>query len=345
MQEPEVPTPVRIVPKQSSKAWPGAFWLPIVLSCLILQSGAQIPASFQAPVMGYGLDGTTHRLHRIVGIPGNARIEEPLDLGVAITGATVLPGQNHILVDSPDSTELLIINLENPSAPVRITGAPAMVSSIRPGGSGSSAAIFYELSRKILIVGGLADSPVVRDTIDLSFSDLPLARYAVTDDGSVALLAFSDEKQDLVYRWTRNSGARYLESDLRVEDIAFIDDHALIADAGAAQIRMFRNVRDEATPIVFADGREGLSRPVAISISKQREILVADSNTKKVIVLDLDGRVVREALCSCEPTHLLPLRDSAFRLTDRLDIASFIFESNSGKVSFIPALSPARSLP
>ena len=293
--------------------------------------------------MGYFFDSNTKSIHRVVGIPENARIEESMDLGFAITQAAILPSHNHVLVDSPDNPELFVFDLETRSTPLRINEAPSSVSSIRLSGNGAAAALYYAQSRKILILGGLPDSPAVRETIDVSTVDLTLSRYAVTNDGTLALLAFSEETQDVVYRWTRNSGLAYLDASGRVSEITFMDEHAVLADFGAGQIRMLRNVRDEATPTVIGDAREGLSQPVAISISRQHEILVADAGTGRVVTLDVSGRKLREVQCACVPTNLSVLRGSIYRLTDRIESPIFVFDSNYGtdRISFIPALSRA----
>ena len=319
-----------------------ALWILAFVVCIGSGVAAQIPATFQIPTLGYVFDENAQALRPIVGIAGASRIEAPVELGFPLAQAAMLPDQRHVLASSRELPELLLVDLENPAGAVPVPTAASNVSSIRVSSSGAAAAIYYESSNILLIVSGLPSAPTVINRIDLSFGPR-LSRYAVTDDGILALLSFSDDRQDYLYRWTPDSGSRLLTTAQRIADLTFIRDDAVIADAGAGQVVIIRNVRGEASPTLLADSREGLSQPIALAISKQDEIFVADAATNVVVTLDASGQLLRAVSCGCAAATLTPLRESLYRLTDRLDLPIFVFDSRpeGQRILFIPALSPS----
>jgi hypothetical protein len=305
--------------------------------------GAQVPASFQVPILGYVFESNTHNLHPIVGIAGSSRIDAAVDLGGGVEHVEILPGHRHVIAAYREVPHLRVINLENRAATIDIAGAPSGVSSIRTSADGRSAAFHYQAERKLLIVGGLPEAPLIQNAIDLSFADSPLSRYSISDDGALALLAFSDEQQDILYRWEKERGYEFVATFGRVADIAFIDNDAVVADASAGQVVVFRNIRHQSTPTLVADSREGLSQPVALSISKRHEILVADAGARTVFTLDRDGRLLGSLPCGCLPSGLSRLGDYSYRLTNRLDQPIILFDDSSGtpRTLFVPALKPS----
>lgn len=317
-------------------------WISIALVCLAVKIGAQVPASFQVPILGYIFGANTQGLHPIVGIPGNSRIDRPLDLGFSLRLVEILPGHRHIIAASPDVPNPIVVDLQNRSIVIGIDGAPSDMSSIRTSADGRSAAFYYQSKRSLLIVGGLPETPVIQDTIDLSFVDHSLSRYSITDDGKVALLAFSDEQQDFLYRWEKGGGRQFLATSGKVADMTFIGNDVVVADASGPVV-IFRNIQEQTKPTLVADSREGLSQPVAVSISKRNEILVADAGARTVFILDANGQLLRSLPCGCLPSGLWRLGDYTYQLTDRLDQPVILFDDSSvtPRILFVPAFSSA----
>jgi hypothetical protein len=307
--------------------------------CLMSQVEAQIPVSFDAPRLGYVFDTSTSSIRPILGIPGNATIGAPLDLGFSIAAAGMLPDQKYAIVSVRDSADLRTVDLAGLSASIRIAGVGPDVQ-IRPSADGAAAAVYDKSARRILVVEGLPGNPAVRESIDTSFVTHPIGTFAVTNDGAMVLITFSDPQLDLVYRWSRLDGFRLLTTAARVSDVAFLDGDAIFADSGAGQILRIRNLRSDAGPELIADARDGLAQPAAVAVSDRNEVYVADPGAGAVVVLDSQGRRLSVLPCACSPVTLAPLRDSVFRLTDRIDRPISLLDTRPAppRILFIPAL-------
>lgn len=294
--------------------------------------------------MGYVFDATGHGIRPILGIPGNSRIGEPLELGFAITKAVILPQQGHAIVDRPESAELSVIELAGRTAPVHIAGTASLPTAVRASAEGSAAAIYYGAQNQLVVVTGLPDHPIVHSIMDASFAGHPVTRFAISNDGTFILLAFSDATGDSLYGWTAEKGPRFLSTADRIADIILTGPDAVIADAAAGQIIWIRNVRDQALPALVADSRDGLVEPVALTLVGGNEIYAGDSGTGTILVLDTQGHVLRRVSCGCSLTGLFPLRNNGFRLTERLDQPIFMIDSRSPgeRILFIPALPPPK---
>jgi hypothetical protein len=289
--------------------------------------------------VGYVFDRSGHAIRPIVGILGNSRIEAPIDLGLSVSDAAFLPDQKRAIVASAEVAEALVIDLEEPSRSLRIAGAPSSVSAMRMSRNGANAGFYYSENNQLLIINGLPTAPAVHHTVDVSFAGLPLTRFAVADDGAIALFAFHGEESDIVYSWTSSAGPRFVTTASRVADMIFMGVDALIADSGADQVVLIRNVRDQASPLLVADSRDGLSEPVALSVSSRNEIYIGTAN--EVLVMDATGHMLRKTVCSCAVTAMAPLQESALRLTDQLDQPLFVLDGESvpERILFVPALS------
>ena len=299
----------------------------------------QIPATFRAPILGHVLDRNLHAIRPIVGILGSSRVEAPLDLGFSVREAAFLTDQVHAIVASSDIATALVLDLEVPSRSSSIAGATSSASMIRISRDGTSAGLYDSEKNQLLLVGGLPSAPDVRATIDLSFEGHVLRGYAISNDGAVALLAFGGEESDTVYSWTSSAGPHFVTNSSKVSDLAFIDDDAVLADAGSNQVFLLRSVQNQASPVLIADSHDGVEGSAFLSISSRNEIYIG--STHEVLVLDATGHKLRSIECNCTVTTMAPLRESAIRLTDALNQPVFVLDGRRSpeQVLFIPALS------
>jgi hypothetical protein len=248
-------------------------------------------------------------------------------------------GQKHAIVVTPQATEALLIDLEDPSRPRRLVGVPSTISMIRTSVDGTKAALYDPKSNQLFIVGGIPNAAAIVRTIDVSLDGAALTRFAISNDGAVALLAFRGEESDILYSWESTTGRRFVTAVSRVSDIAFVDGDAVVTDSGSDQVLLIRGVRDQASPVLIADSKDGISKPAAVSISSRREIYIGVADA--VVVMDAAGHLLRRVPCDCTVTMMMPLRDAAFRLTDLLDRPILVLDERTDpeRVFFIPALS------
>jgi hypothetical protein len=314
-------------------AWSAVFFL-------ALSAEAQINASFKVPILGYVVDKENPGIRPITGIAGSSRIDAPLPLPFAITQVAVLSDQRHAIVASADSAEVLILNLETLQF-VPVPGASSLVTTIRSSADGFAAALYYASTRNIVVVTGAPNSPMVHATIDVSFSPDPLGRFAVSGDGSLALMAFSSAEQDHLYGWSSSGGMRHITIASRISDIRFMGEDAVVADSGLDQALLIRNVGNQAVPMLLAEARDGVSIPVAISTFNGNEIYIGNGGTGTVLVVSPSGHILREVSCRCTLTTMEPLGRTGLRLTDQLRRPIIMLDrgSTEEQILFVPGLS------
>ena len=97
--------------------------------------------------------------------------------------------------------------------------------------------------------------------------------------------------------------------------------------------------------MLVADSKDGITQPGAIAVSSRNEIYIGVADA--VLVMDATGHRLRTAACGCTITTMMPLRDAAFQLTDRLDHPVWVLDTRTDpeRVLFIPALSAETPAP
>lgn len=323
---------------------PSAFTAVFLLAGLVW---GQIPASFSPPILGYVLDTQFHAIRPLIGIPGSSRIGAPLGLDFAVDQAAFLPDQNHAIIASAGTEEVIVVDLENPSRFTPIAGVSSSLTAMRISADGTKAVFYYESRNHILVVHGLGTAPSISMSIDTGFAKSALKRFAISNDGQSALLAFSGEESDIIYRWSLASGIHRITTASNVSDLAFVNDDAVIADSGADHVLMIRNVSGQATLVRVADQGNDIAAPSAIGFSPRNEIYVGNAGNGTVVVLDNDGRLLRTLKCNCSVTDVSPLQHSVFRLTGRVDLPLFILDGRESteQIRFVPALESAGAAP
>lgn len=303
-------------------------------------AGRQLSASFQAPILGYVFDTDHHVIRPIIGIAGNSRIAAPLSLPLTLDMIWFLPDQRHAIASSKDYASPVLLDLDSSSV-LPIKDAPPGVTKAEISPEGSAAALYSHANRKIVIVNGLPSTPKVIATIDIAVITDDLKGFSVSDSGSLALLVFSTEgRQDSLYSWTFQTGLQAMQYALPVSSAKVFGDDAVIVDRANSQVVVVRNVAGQASSMVIADAGDGIRNPEVALVSSQHEIYIGDSNGT-IAVFDFAGQIIRRTQCGCVITSISPLRNSAIRLTDRIDRPIIVLDgSQSGGVVFIPALTP-----
>lgn len=312
-----------------------------ILGVLLLASvrgsiAGQISGSFLVPVIGYVLDSDVYGVRPILGIPGNSRIDEAIDLGFPVADAVFLPDATHAIVQSPQFLETLVVNLTTRSYSP-IAGVSSSFSAIRPSHDGSKAALYYAATNCLLVIGGLPKSPSVQNVIDLSRQPA-LIRFAISNDGRTALLAFRSDQSDELFRWT-SAGLSFVTTASAVSDLLFMGNDAVFADSQANEVVLLRNIPEQVSMVVLGDKDDDIVQPVALSLSSRNEIYIAASNS--IFILDWPTYGIRRLSCNCAIATITPLYDSIFRLTDELYQPMGILDGRFSpeRILFVPALS------
>ena len=300
----------------------------------------QFSANLSGPSLGYVWDAGEGKLRPLLGIVGNALIGEPVDLGFGITNAVALDGRHFLAATDADDV-LRFIDLETNPISITKLDAPAGFSLAAGSRRALAAALYDPDQRSIVVVTGLPSRPGVAHRIDVSALGGPLTQIAIGDDGNSLVFALSDAERDSLYGWTPASGYRVLTVAESVSGVALAPNgDAIVADSKANEIFAIIDPQRWAVRRPLANGQDGISSPVGVTVSASNQIYVANAGAGAIMKFDSTGRLLRTEICNCEPSGLYPLRDSLYMLSNRTDQIIFLMETRASgeRIAFVPAL-------
>jgi hypothetical protein len=302
-------------------------------------AAAQFTATLSGPVLGYVFDGDAQKLRPISGIMGSATVGEPVALGFAVSQVLTLDAR-HVIASTDSSPELLTVDLEvNPVVARAISGGQANPSQAAASLQGTSAAFYYAEAQQVLVVTGLPRNPAASHRVDLSRLGKPLTHMAVSNDGTLLVVALDDGGSEALYGWTASSdSARFLTAAVSIGGMAITGNGAaIVADRGADEVFAIWDAGGPAIRQFLAGNSDGVSSPAGVVWNNNR-IYIGNTGSATVTVLDSDGRYLETHSCSCTLSGVYPMRDSVFRLTDRIDRTIFLLDASSAeeRIVFVP---------
>lgn len=314
---------------------------------LALAIGFVVPAALSfagqlgelsGPVAGYVFSRSDATLRPVRGIPGSATIGSPMALDIAPTAALPLDTRRFLAFTA---TGVVVIDLESGTpAVVPLPGVSPNPSRAVASRSGTAAALYYDGPRQLVIVNGLPSTPSVSNV--LSPPGSRVTQMAVNDAGTLVLYAASGGGRDGVFAWAAGSpGDRLLATADSVSAIALArNDDAVVVDAGGHQLFWIRDPAKRGLQEPLAGDAAGIVSPVAVLITDDDRVLVADAGSQAIVALNAHGTPVRALPCACEPTGFYPFGDSVYRLTDRVDRTLYLLDARSAHqaVVFVPPL-------
>jgi len=310
---------------------------------VIPASAGQSNATLSGPVLGYVFHASEGKLRPLRGVPGNATVGDPEPFDFAISQVLTLDAR-HVVVSSDASPELLAISMESNIASIAVirnvpSGPTQAVGSVH----GNAAAFYYAGSQRIAIVAGFPGNPAVSRSVDLSaLNGQAVTHVAVSDDGALLVYSVAELDRESLYVWSPSAASgRFVFSAVAVGDIAITGNGTtFVTDRGANAVFAIWDASNTAVYQFLLGERDGVSRPSGVAISKDNAVYIANTGSATVMTLDFSGHLQRTLQCDCRLSGLYPLRDSVFRLTDRLDQTIYLLATslNGDQVSFVPAL-------
>lgn len=300
------------------------------------------------PVLGFVFE-KQEGLKPILGIPGAATIGQAVP-GVPDIGAVVASVERDyaLAIAAEDRRLLLVRNISGPAPVVSATAVPAGVDDIAMSPGGSAAALYYREAGLLRVLKGLPDTVSTSWSYDARLLPGPLAALAVSDDGDAVLAATGDGDQRTIVLLAPEQQWRYLTTAGAPASIAFLggSSDAVIADGGANQVFLIRDVTGAAAMIPLAGEAEGVSRPVAVAASADnRRVVIANSDPGGIISVGLEGGDVEAVACRCVPTGLHRLNGkSVFRLNEPSRSQLYVFDGDSpeSRIVFVPPSAASR---
>src|SRR5258708_5910377 len=136
--------------------------------CLGLLSGLLIPGAeqpekkadsndpvFAAPVMGYVFDAGSRQIKTLLGIPGAARVANPIDLDITAGRVVLGPDGRYALASIDDVDSLMLIRaLDSKAASSAIEGSMKSFDSAAFSPSGTAAILYGSDCKCVQVIGG-----------------------------------------------------------------------------------------------------------------------------------------------------------------------------------------------
>jgi hypothetical protein len=289
-------------------------------------------APMSRPVLGFAFDGAAAGLRPIFGVPGAARLGEPLQLGFAISYAVISPQLDSALTVNADGGQIVAVEF------VRSEGRPYAVDGVRSGADkivfspdGRSAALYNAAARWITVLTGLPASPTVAAEFDVASIPGALTALALHDDHTTLLGGFSEDETGSLFL-LRPAEDPALLSVLRHPSAARFFNHsrdAVITDSISSSIYHVRDVSATSQVVFLASSADGIDTPMDVEVSADdSEIVIADKNAVTTISLS-DRRV--NSYIHARPSHRLHRFSgkASFLLADAAGDSLLIFDGDS----------------
>ena len=313
---------------------------------------------FAPPLMGYVFDRSLGRIRTVVGIPGAARVTDPVKLDFKLEHALLGAGGALAIASISGGVALTVVGaLDSQPTAVLVENSMPDFDLGAFNGPGSAAILYGTGCKCIQVIGGLPDSPRVSRNIDSTSLPGAVLALAVSDDQSIAAVAVASSEDG-------SSPSRILLFDLNgdstpppiitsASSLAFTPNgkDLVVTDAPGGSVSLALNaggVVNVASASVSAGG-DAISNPGAIAFTNDGLLLIAD-RAGLVHVIDLQTKERRSAGCSCRPDSMERMKDkSTYRLTGIEAGAVWILDTSgaSPRTLFVPldALANTDSLP
>jgi hypothetical protein len=279
------------------------------------------PGSISGPIQGLVFDHIHGGLRPVLGFPGASTLGGIVEVGISISQAWISPQRSFVLAEIKDSKEIALLD---PS------GDPVEMSSLgvaKPGPdqvvfspTGASVVFHHRATRSIQLITGLPSAPSLVAEIDISSLSESLSAMAVSDDAGAVLLGVFEAEAGAVYVVNKRQEVVPISVMGQASAISFLSNtrDALITDRRNHELLLIRDVTGMAERLTLAAERDGILGPVAVQVSDDnKRILIANSESSTVTVLQLDDGVIKQVPCAKAPSGLYRLGGpSVFRLTD-----------------------------
>ncbi len=315
---------------------------PLLLAALLLVGWALQAAneySLQAPVLGHVFDPEAGTLHRVDGIPGASAVSDALSLDFAITRAAVSRSQEYAVVSDEEGQAWIVDLTAAPPVAVLLEGALAGAEGAMISPTGARAALYSADGGQVQWLSDLAGTPVVGETVDLPSGEGSWTAFAISDRG-VILAAAAQSNGGSLYTLRSGAGSQRIAALSRASDLAFFSrsNDAVVADAGAGEVLMIRDVVARRQSSVIASEHDNVRNPFGVEVTADGRY-VAVAVPGGIASIPVFGGVPAFTECSCAPTSLAPLAGgNVFQLTGDIRAPMRIVEVEADtRVLFIPA--------
>lgn len=310
------------------------------LSLAIVFASQLFAAGPTGPTAGFILDSRTSTIRSMTGVPGALRLADPVALPFSISAAEFSSGGDLAVVLTTDQPQhLAVVSLLGSSAP-----AIADLGELSDGtrilalnAKGTAAIIYSALLQQLRFVSALNGNPVLSSPISTAALAGSVSAGVLDEAGSCAVLGTGSVET----LCSDGASRRVLpEAAFNVTAMVFLNGNRdlWVADAAGKQVLRVSNYAQQAVPTVFASEADGVQRPVALAISPNGQVLVADSGAAAIFVIDSAAPPVKTISLDVIPSQLRPLTDRSLLLLNDLSALPFtLFATEAMRTYFVPA--------
>jgi hypothetical protein len=275
------------------------------------------------PLLGYTARADRSGVYPLHGFPGAAFPGPALALSQAGGPAVVSSVGRYALAAGERPGELLVYALRSNTASGRLLpsafGVSTQPDQIVLSPLGRVALLYGRGRREIEILTGMPGRPVPLYTASLPPVNGVLTALAVSDDGAVALAAFSTANgAGEIYALRPDASASLVGSVGRVVHLAFVPDSrdGLAADYDRSQVLLLKDGGRQGMQQLAGRG-DGVRVPTAVEATTQGSVIVVNERSPTLVVLSPAGLSPPGAIhCGCAAAALERLSSpDSFRLT------------------------------
>jgi hypothetical protein len=236
-------------------------------------------AGIGGPVTGYVIDGRAKVLRPIEGIPGAARLGDPLALPFGVGMAAVATRQDFALVSDAtgEGRPMLARGLRSGAPEVRAIDGALAAGEMILSGNGAVAAIYSNAGRKLQFITGLPEAPRALEPIDISDVEGGVMALAVDAAGNNALLAGGSGG---IYRVAGQTARRatWIAAVNGAASIAFLPngDEAVVGSRSTGEVLLLHGLAGSLSIRTVGGASNGIHSARAVRAISDREVAVVD---------------------------------------------------------------------
>jgi len=295
----------------------------------LLPAAAWAATGLTAPVSGYAADPSAPELRVILGLPGALHYGRPLPLPRGTTSVRVAPGRDFAWVERGDAAPaVLTLSGGSVDGVAPVVGALAGADWVAFSPGAAAAVLYSSSSGRLQVLTGLPSAPQV--SLDLDASVLPAvpAAAAVSDDGSVLLVA----SPGAVYLVPPGGAAQIVVSGQQFQALAMMPggQGAVAADGATGSVYLIRNLPSGPQVRTLVSGLVGIGR--VQPAWDGGSVFVAQPGAKTVSIVDVATGAAQSFGVDVPPVSLDPLgiRD-AFLISSLPGETGWIFLRNGSE--------------
>jgi hypothetical protein len=265
----------------------------VASGCLLMAQGAG--QGLSGPTLGFAPGATPAQLQPILGIPGAARLGDPISLPNTVTQVYVAPGHRYALASQGAAGATAVVVLRNGSGivanPVLTPLAHAMAAPdlVAFSPTGQSSVLYSQAFNRLQVFTGFPNAP--RLAQDIPNFQVPTVRLlAVSDDAQLLLAA---DATSAVYALSQAAAAVPVYYSNQISALAFVpgSHEAILCDLALGTAAVLQPLTGAARLLIAADDA---CRPRAAGVTSDgNTILLACSFAGYVWSVDRESGFIR----------------------------------------------------